>query len=422
MSELYTDGRRITLFDKSFPARSVGMQVADFLATRPRLAEFSTPLFVLDGIAMANNISVMGQWVASRGLELMPHGKTTMAPALWHAQLAAGATGISLATAWQARVALAHGVPTVQIANSLTDPQGLIDLSTLQDSDDSRDVLCWVDSVAAIDQMEAALVALSTNRPIGVLVELGAEGGRTGARTMDEAMVLVSRILSSPCLEFRGVAGYEGALGHDRSDDALAKVRAYLDSLTHLFVRARGLVDRPGLIISAGGSAYFDLVHEALLPLHDGDARLVLRSGAYITHDDGFYRHISPLTHEADPDAQRTLESAMRGYARVASRPEDSLALLDAGKRDVPFDEGLPVPVAWATTLGGEESPLGNATISAVNDQHAFMRWSGDMPAGVGSVVRLGLSHPCTAFDKWRLVPVVAGDDDLVVDVVETCF
>ncbi len=398
------------------------MTVAEFLSSGPRLAEFSTPLFVLDGPSMRSNVASMAHWVASRGLELMPHGKTTMAPAVWHEQLNAGATGISVATAWQARVALTHGVPTVQLANSCTDPQGLVDLSTLQNADDSRDVLCWVDSIPTVDRMESALAGLGTNRRIGVLVELGAEGGRTGARSMKQALSIVARVVASPYLEFRGVAGYEGALGHDRSDEALATIRTYLTELTELFRASRELVDHSPLIISAGGSAYFDLVHEALLPLRGDDARLVLRSGAYVTHDDGFYRHISPLTPDAAPEEQHTLTSAMRAYARVASRPESELALLDAGKRDVPFDEGLPVPLAWTDTLGGVESPLTGATITAVNDQHAFMRWSGEMPAHVGSVVRLGLSHPCTAFDKWRLIPVVDGDSDVVVDVVETCF
>jgi D-serine deaminase-like pyridoxal phosphate-dependent protein len=35
--------------------------------------------------------------------------------------------------------------------------------------------------------------------------------------------------------------------------------------------------------------------------------------------------------------------------------------------------------------------------------------------------VTLGLSHPCTAFDKWRLVPVVDGKG-VVVEAIETRF
>jgi D-serine deaminase-like pyridoxal phosphate-dependent protein len=43
----------------------------------------------------------------------------------------------------------------------------------------------------------------------------------------------------------------------------------------------------------------------------------------------------------------------------------------------------------------------------------------------IGDVVRLGLSHPCTAFDKWRLVPVITDHtqpDPYVVDLIHTFF
>ena len=81
--------------------------------------------------------------------------------------------------------------------------------------------------------------------------------------------------------------------------------------------------------------------------------RFTLRSGAYIVHDDGFYRQISPFDEAAaGPDVPR-FRVAMRGLARVVSHPEPGLALLDGGKRDFPYDEGLrsrgcPRPISGA--------------------------------------------------------------------------
>ena len=167
--------------------------------------------------------------------------------------------------------------------------------------------------------------------------------------------------------------------------------------------------------ITAGGSAYFDVVADAFAAVCD--ARRILRSGAYLVHDDGFYRGISPL--DADRSRAAALLPAMRGYARVISVPEPGLALLDAGKRDLPFDEGLPVPLAVGADLGAPERPL-SGVVTALNDQHTFLRWEGAAGVQVGEVVRLGLSHPCTAFDKWRLVPIAAGGT--VVEAVETFF
>jgi D-serine deaminase-like pyridoxal phosphate-dependent protein len=148
---------------------------------------------------------------------------------------------------------------------------------------------------------------------------------------------------------------------------------------------------------------------------------VLLRSGAYAVHDDGFYRGISPLARSGDAP----FVSAMHAWARVVSRPEPGLALLDAGKRDVPFDEGLPEPQLAADRLGAPARLLAGE-ITAVNDQHAFLRIDPATPLRVGQVVRLGLSHPCTAFDKWRLIPMVAGADSeadpIVVDLVRTFF
>ena len=68
---------------------------------------------------------------------------------------------------------------------------------------------------------------------------------------------------------------------------------------------------------------------------------------------------------------------------------------------------------------------LAGASISAVNDQHCFLRFDPETTTvNIGDVVRLGLSHPCTAFDKWTLIPVLAdtGSDNRVVDLIHTFF
>jgi D-serine deaminase-like pyridoxal phosphate-dependent protein len=69
----------------------------------------------------------------------------------------------------------------------------------------------------------------------------------------------------------------------------------------------------------------------------------------------------------------------------------------------------------------GTLEPSPGLTVTRLNDHHTYL----SVPPGVavtpGDLLRFGLSHPCTAFDKWREIPVV--DDDLhVVDVLHTYF
>jgi D-serine deaminase-like pyridoxal phosphate-dependent protein len=103
----------------------------------------------------------------------------------------------------------------------------------------------------------------------------------------------------------------------------------------------------------------------------------------------------------------------------VLSRPEPELALLLMGKRDVPYDIDLPSPFAVRGPEGLRD--VTGMQVTELNDQHAFLRLPADDPLAVGDLVGSGISHPCTAFDKWRLIPVV-DDDYTVVDAIHTFF
>ncbi|NNC11529.1 amino acid aldolase [Planctomonas sp. JC2975] len=428
----------LTSHDKGLPARAAGETIADFLATSPDLAEFWTPLVVLDDEAMAHNVAVMAQWTRVRGLELMPHGKTTMAPALWRRQLDAGSLGITLATMGQVRTARSLGFDSIMLANAAVDARALRYLAG-ELADPGLRFVCWVDSVETVEAMERALVVGPPPRRLDVCVELGAPGGRTGARTVAEATRVAERVAASAVLRLAGVAGYEGSLAHDRSEASLRAVRDYLERQVELHESIRSLYDDGEVYVTAGGSAYFDVVADvyrnAGAESASGDSagaggartHFVLRSGAYIVHDDGYYRTVSPFDGSRASEDSPRLVSAMRGIARVVSHPEPGLALLDGGKRDFPYDEGLPIPRGVAADLDGPWAPLTDATVSAMNDQHSYLRLDGaDAARGVapiGSLVALGLSHPCTAFDKWRVLPVVeSADSTRVVDLVRTYF
>ncbi|MGV9267804.1 alanine racemase [Kitasatospora sp. NPDC003701] len=402
---------------KALPPAAWGSSVRDYLATGPTLAGFGTPLLTLDAAALDHNVRTMADWCAKAGVALAPHGKTTMAPALWQAQLDAGSHGITLANLPQVRVARAFGVQRILLANTLLDPAGLGWLAAELAADPSFAFVSWVDSTDSVRLMDEALRAAGAERPVEVLIELGGPGGRTGARGVDAAVEVAAAVLRAPMVRLAGIGGYEGALAHDASADGLATVRGYLRALADLHGRLAGAyADGAPPVVTAGGSAYFDLVVEELAALPE--AAVVLRSGAYIAHDDGFYRGISPLVRGAGPAPFR---GALHGWARVVSRPEPQLALLDAGKRDLPFDEGLPEP---QLVRGGPVLTGTAARITALNDQHAFLRDAGDL-APIGAVLRLGVSHPCTAFDKWTLLPVLddaSAADPKVTGLVRTYF
>lgn len=411
---------------KAVPLGFTADDVADLPSVRPLLRDFPTPLVTLSESAVAHNLATMAAWCREAGVGIAPHGKTTMSRELWNRQLDAGAWGITVATPWQASVALGWGVPRVLLANALVQPAALRALAA-----DADRLTVWADSTRAVEIMTEALSGVDTPAPLDVLVELGGEGGRTGARGVEAALAVASAVAASPSLRLAGVAGYEGALAHDASPESLAHVGDYLDELLalHDAIEAAGLyAPDDAVILTAGGSAYFDQVADALAPRRDLDGsrgrrvEVLLRSGAYITHDDGHYREITPL---GRIPSDREFRAAIHGWATVVSRPEPGLVLVDAGKRDLPYDEGLPIPQAIRRFGAAAAEPLDGAVTTALNDQHAFVRVPEDAVVEVGDVIRFGLSHPCTTFDKWRALAVV--DDALapeprVIGLSDTAF
>ncbi|MFJ6534241.1 amino acid deaminase [Microbacterium sp. NPDC091662] len=391
---------------KGFPAHAAGLRLSEVADAGLHLSDLVTPVLTVHEEALSHNEETVFAWAKERGVLLAPHGKTTMAPALWQRLLDAGAWGISVATPWQAEVAVDAGVSTVLIANAVTDPAAVRRLGELLGADEELRVLCWADSLDGVAILERGM--RDASRPLDVLVELGGAHGRTGARTVAEGESIADAVSVAPGLRLAGVTGYEGPFGPDRSETSVAAVDAYLRTLIELHTRLDYPDDvRP--VLSAGGSSFPDRA-AAVLGTADADVDVVLRSGAFQIHDDGFYSRMSPF---GPLTGTAPLRSAMHAWSRVVSQPEDGLALLDAGRRDVPFDLDLPAPQSV------------EGAITALNDQHAFLSLADDATLAVGDVVRLGLSHPCTAFDKWRVVAVIDDPDAAdprVIGAVATCF
>ena len=408
--------QRITWRWRGFPSEAHGMTVGDFLATNSAVASFSGPLLVADRRALTHNVTTFARWCDQQGVSLAPHGKTTMSPQLFAAQLSAGAWGITVATASQARVCREFGVRNIVIANQLLDPGGLAWVAReLQSGSDPR-ILCWVDSVAGVRAADEVLERLHPQRPLEVLVEIGVPAGRSGCRTNDEAVVVAQAVEASAWLRLAGVAGYAAVaadVGHvNRFLFRMVELTQALDAAGHF-------ADANEIIVSAGGSMYFDRVAEILGPTTASrPVRTLLRSGCYVTHDDGIYAERTPRRRGVAGAPE--LRSALAIWGQVTSQPEDSLAIVTMGKRDVAYDEGLPVPRLHGRGGIGEGIPLVGSEVVELNDQHAYLHFDVAQPLHPGDWVGFGISHPCSMFDRWSAIPVV--EDGIVVDVLQTFF
>jgi D-serine dehydratase len=387
---------------------------------RALVGDLPWPIMLLKGRALEHNIDLMARFCAEHGLDLAPHGKTTMAPQIVHRQLDAGAWGVTVATATQARLFEAFGVRRIIIANELLDPVGVRWVSDALARDPELEMYCLVDSPAGVERI-AELLPDSGPR-LAVLLELGVEGQRAGCRTIEDALTVVDFVTARPQLQLAGVETFEGVIGADRAPATVRKVDDYLawvrDVAERLMTRD-AFADRDEVLLTAGGSTYPDRVAAAFGASWDPPqhTRRVLRSGCYVTHDHGLYETGSPFGRHADG---ARLKPALEVWGVVLSRPEPDLAIVGFGRRDVPYDAGLPVPVAAVDIHGTTRDLPGGVEVVQLNDQHAFVH----VPGGaleIGELLGCGISHPCTAFDKWDVIPVV-DDAYVVTGAVRTFF
>jgi len=393
-----------------------GPSPADLAGSRPALyaAGFGYPVLTLRESALAGNLEAMAAYCARAGVELAPHGKTAMSPELAARQLASGAWGITVATIGQLRAYRAFGFPRLLLANELVDEAGIAWLAGELAADPGLTAYCYVDSTDGVAILDRVLGARPVGRRLPVLVEIGL--GRTGCRTDDQALAVAKAAAATRTLTVAGVAGYEGSMGGDPRKQAPGPVTSFCRRLANL---ARTMADADSeFIVTAGGSVYFDVVTRELTADQPAGMTVVLRSGGYLFHDHGVYQAATPAARGVT--GAPVLRPALELWAQVLSRPEPGLALLSAGRRDVGFDSGLPVPLR-ARRQDGRAVGLAGAEVTGLNDQHAYLRLDPDTPLAPGDLVCLGISHPCTTLDKWRVIPVL-DDQDRVIDVVHTFF
>lgn len=402
-------------------AQRAGLTVGQLAAEKRDLygGGFTTPVLTLDAEALEHNLTALGAYAARHGLAFAPHGKTCMAPQLFERQLEHGAWGITAAVPHQARVYRAFGIRRIFLANELVDPAALRWVAAELAADPGFRFVCYVDSVRGVQLMDRALQGQP--QVLDVVVELGAgEGARTGARTDEDCRAVADAVAGAATLRLVGIAGYEAEVpGADPES-----VHAYLRRMTALAVEfdraGRFAADLDEIVVSAGGSAWFDAVADvfAELPELSRPVLKLLRSGAYVSHDHGWYTRLTPFNRIPEEGG---LRPAFRLWTQVVSRPSPTQAFVNAGKRDIAYDLGLPEAELVRDALTGEERPATGVRVVKLSDQHAWLETDSEQDVQVGDWVALGMSHPCTIFEKWPLIPVVEADGT-VTDYVRTFF
>ena len=416
---------------KGLPHDGAGLLLSDVAGQRWNVLAGCLPFpsAVIKQSALEHNARWLRDFLAQANVLLAPHGKTTMAPQLFDLQLRYGAWGMTVATVQQLKVCWRVGVPRILMANQLVGAGDIDYVAGELARDAAFEFYCLVDSLAGVERLQRVLEQAGQVKPLRVLVELGVPDGRTGCRSVAEAIRVAKRVAAQPQLALYGVECYEGIIAGSDPADAEQRVRDLLTQAVSVYQACQSrrlFADPDGVLLSAGGSAWFDVVTSVLGRLASDTVQVIVRSGCYLTHDSLFYeRHFRHLQARcaAERDLQGRLRPALEVWAYVQSVPEPGLAVLGLGKRDISHDIDLPVVEQWFRPghMARPEAMQGDTAITALHDQHACLRFSGKLELAVGDMVALGISHPCTTFDKWQLLWLV-DDDYNVTGGIRTFF
>ena len=154
-------------------------------------------------------------------------------------------------------------------------------------------------------------------------------------------------------------------------------------------------------------------------------AEIVLRPGCYLTHDVGSYRKAQQRILDNNPIAHHMtsgLIPALHVWAYVQSIPEAkrrSSGWAGAMRHSIPGFPCLRCIIGPAASA--PQTAPAHWETTKLMDQHAYLKIAAGDDIQVGDMIGFDICHPCLTFDKWRALPIVDAEFN-VIEVIQTFF
>ena len=336
-----------------------------------------TPHLLVDADVLDANIAAMAAHADRLGVVLRPHAKTHKTPEIARLQLAAGATGLTVATVAEAEVFADAGFDDLFLAYPLwVDPAKGERLRALASAARLR---------LGVDSVEGARALAAQAPGTAVLVEVDSGQHRSGVAP-DETGVLAEQAARAG-LDVQGVFTFPGhsyAPGQ-RETVAAAEataLRAAVASLAEHGVEAK--------VVSGGSTPSVHAAH--------ADVLTELRPGVYVFGDAQQWElgTIGPQS------------VALTCLATVVSHAGGRV-VLDSGSKALGADRA-PWATGWGRLLDHPD-----ARIVQLSEHHAVVEWDGSPPPALGSRVRVVPNHVCNAVNLAAELVVVRGGAEIDV-------
>jgi D-serine deaminase-like pyridoxal phosphate-dependent protein len=341
-----------------------------------------TPSLLLDLDAFDRNVERMAKFFAAKPTALRPHAKTHKCPQVALRQIKAGAIGITCAKVSEAEVMARAGVNDILIANQVVGPYKIARLTELARA---CDLMIAVDDAGNVQELSEACCSRGVSLRILVEVDIGM--GRCGVAPGKPVQELAQRVAQAPNLRFSGLLAYEGHLVSivDPAEKELRVNEAFTPLLDTCETLSQ--IGLPADIVSAGGTGTYDIT---------GTTKPVteIEAGSYVFMD-STYRKVRP-----------EFETALTVLATIISRPTQQRVIIDAGKKSLTTEFGLP-EVYDAEGLELQRLSEEHGAL-VTTDAHGQQFRPGDK-------IQILPSHCCTTVNLYDALYVLQGG--VVVDI-----
>jgi D-serine deaminase-like pyridoxal phosphate-dependent protein len=344
--------------------------------------ELDTPALLIDLDVLEANLAEMASVAARAGVALRPHTKTHKSPEIARMQVAAGATGITVAKLGEAEVMADAGLDDLLVAFPLV---GEAKLRRLAELGERARVRVSLDAVEVAEGL--GRVGLARGREVEVLVEVDTGLHRLGLPPGPPTAELVARVARVPGVEVVGLLTHAGHAYRAGSPEALRRVaeREVLDLVeTAERCRRQGIELREvsvGSTPTARAAALVEGVTE-------------LRPGTYALNDATMVR-LGVAT-------EATV--AVTVLATVVARPAADRFVVDAGSKSLSSDHMGSGP-GWMLVAGRPE-----LSMDFLSEEHGVGHL--DRPGGdprIGERLALVPSHACACVNLFDLAYGVRG-------------
>lgn len=330
--------------------------------------ELATPAVIVDLDSMERNISDMAARLQANGLSHRPHIKSHKSVAIARRQLAAGASGITVAKLAEAEVFAKAGIRDILLAFPVIGADKLERFARLHQT---SEVLATVDSRIGAEGLDA--IGSRQGKPVRVLIEIDGGLHRGGRQPGQDALQFARQLREMKGIAIAGLMGYYGTIYKQDSPSGFAEAvarEAREMAATAALLRENGI---PVAIISSGTTPAA-LYGDRLAGVTE------VRAGNYVFYDASGVA--LGLAREED--------CALRVIATVVSIPLPGRATIDAGTKTLTSDrahhrEGFGLVVGQP-----------GIEIVALNEEHGFLSYDpGKVQLAVGDRIEIIPNHSC---------------------------